>query len=119
VEPNPETPRDGREVFCYMTASGVYPKMRIKDIKCSGSAATLSQDYFWKLLSVDQFNTALNNEPDSDELVYSIATRQEANRRQCGNNSKVSVLVGCLFLGSCWEWRSGADMGSFENTFVI
>lgn len=30
----------------------------------------------------------MNNEPNADELVYSIATRQEANRRAKINNSK-------------------------------
>ncbi len=32
----------------------------------------------------------MNNEPNSDELIYSIATRQEANRRQC-NMSKPMI----------------------------
>lgn len=51
---NPDTPRNVRETFCYMTANGVYPKLKVNDIKCLGSASTLSQDYFWRLLSIDQ-----------------------------------------------------------------
>ncbi len=51
---NPATPKNEREVFCYMTANGVYPKLRVNDIKCLGSASSLSQDYFWRLLSIDQ-----------------------------------------------------------------
>lgn len=108
ADQNPDTPRDVKELLCYMTANGVYPKMKIKDIKCIGSASTLSQDYFWKLLSIDHFNTALNNEPNSDELVYSIATRQEANRRQCSNNSKVII-----------EMNFGAAPIKSEDTKII
>ena len=43
-----------REVLCYMTASGVYPKLKINDIKALGSASNLSKDYLWKLLSINE-----------------------------------------------------------------
>jgi len=51
---NPSSPKNEKEIFCYMTANGVYPKLRVNDIKCLGSASSLSQDYFWRLLSIDQ-----------------------------------------------------------------
>ena len=43
-----------REVLCYMSANGVYPKLKINDIKAVGSASNLSKDYLWKLLSVNK-----------------------------------------------------------------
>ncbi len=49
-----ESPKNARELFCYMSANGVYPKLKINDIKCLGAASSLSQDYFWKLLSINQ-----------------------------------------------------------------
>ena len=54
INSNQESPRNMREIFCYMTANGVYPKLKINDIKCLGAASSLSQDYFWKLLSINQ-----------------------------------------------------------------
>lgn len=75
------SPRNQKEILCYLTANGVYPKLTITDIKALGPASNLSKDYLWKLLSINELNTCMNCEPNSDELVYSIATRQEANRR--------------------------------------
>lgn len=51
---NPTSPKSTQETLCYMTANGVYPKLKINDIKCVGAASSLSQDYFWKLLSINQ-----------------------------------------------------------------
>ena len=51
---NPTSPKSVQETLCYMTANGVYPKLKINDIKCVGAASSLSQDYFWKLLSINQ-----------------------------------------------------------------
>jgi hypothetical protein len=44
-----------REVLCYMTASGVYPKLNITDIKGLGSVSSLNKDYLWKLLSINEY----------------------------------------------------------------
>lgn len=51
---NTDTPRDHKEILCYLTANGVFPKLRINDIKSLGSASSLSKDFFWKLLSINQ-----------------------------------------------------------------
>lgn len=83
-----ESPTNQKEVLCYMTANGVYPKLTITDIKGLGSASSLSKDYIWKILSIKELNTSMSCEPNPDELVYSIATRQEANRRLTGQNNK-------------------------------
>lgn len=48
------TPKDHKEILCHLTANGVYPKLRINDIKTHGAAASLSKDFFWKLLSINQ-----------------------------------------------------------------
>ena len=64
-----------------MTANGVFPKIRVTDIKAIGSASNLSKDYLWRLFAVDSLNSTLSCEPNAEELIYSIATRQEANRR--------------------------------------
>lgn len=49
-----ETANEQKEILCYMTANGVYPKLNITDIKGLGSAATLNKDYLWKLLSINE-----------------------------------------------------------------
>jgi hypothetical protein len=43
-----------KEILCYLSANGVYPKLRINDIKTLGSASNLSKDFFWKLMSINQ-----------------------------------------------------------------
>ena len=43
-----------REVLCYMTANGVYPKLTIVDLKATGAASNLSKDFLWKLLSIKE-----------------------------------------------------------------
>jgi hypothetical protein len=43
-----------REVLCYMTANGVYPKLAIVDLKATGAASNLSKDFLWKLLSIKE-----------------------------------------------------------------
>ena len=49
-----ESPRNQREILCYMTANGVYPKLNITDIKGLGSVSSLNKDYLWKLLSINE-----------------------------------------------------------------
>jgi hypothetical protein len=49
-----ETSNEQKEILCYLSANGVYPKLRINDIKTLGSASSLSKDFFWKLLSINQ-----------------------------------------------------------------
>ncbi|RNA28727.1 coiled-coil domain-containing protein [Brachionus plicatilis] len=49
-----DTPKSMKEILCYMTANGVYPKMAIKDIKGLGSVSNISKDYLWKLISVNE-----------------------------------------------------------------
>jgi hypothetical protein len=54
-ENNLESPRENHsEVLCYLTANGVYPKLKITDIKGLGSASGLSKDYLWKLMSINE-----------------------------------------------------------------
>lgn len=48
------TSNDRREVLCYMTAVGVYPKFNVSDIKALGSAANLNKDFLWRLLSINE-----------------------------------------------------------------
>jgi hypothetical protein len=43
-----------RDVLCYLTANGVFPKLKVIDIKGLGSSSSLSKDYMWKLLSVNE-----------------------------------------------------------------
>jgi hypothetical protein len=82
IYPNDEDKIDSPyEVLCQMTANGVFPKIRVTDIKAIGSASNLSKDYLWRLFAVDSLNSTLSCEPNAEELIYSIATRQEANRR--------------------------------------
>lgn len=50
----------------------------------------------------------MNNEPNAEELVYSIATRQEANRRQCNSNTKPII-----------DMNFSAAPAKSENTKVI
>jgi hypothetical protein len=50
-----ESPRNQKEVLCYMTANGVYPKLNITDIKGLGSVSSLNKDYLWKLLSINEY----------------------------------------------------------------
>ena len=69
------------EVLCQLIANGVFPKIRVTDIKALGSASNLSKDYLWRLFAVDSLNSTMSCEPNAEELIYSIATRQEANRR--------------------------------------
>lgn len=78
------------EILCNLTANGVYPKLAISDIKALGTSSNLSKDYLWKLFSLDTLNSSMNCEPNSDELMYSIATRQDAHRR-IPNTPKVVV----------------------------
>jgi cilia- and flagella-associated protein 65 len=87
-----ESKNDNKEVLSYMTLSGVYPKLSIIDVKALGVAANLSKDYLWKLLSLNDLNSAMSCEPNPDELMYSIATRQEANRRLVNNTKKIIDL---------------------------
>ncbi len=54
TENQKDSPRNQREILCYMTANGVYPKINITDIKGFGSAASLNKDYLWKLLSISE-----------------------------------------------------------------
>ena len=42
------------ENLCYLTVSGVYPKLTITDVKGLGSASGLSKDYLWKILSINE-----------------------------------------------------------------
>lgn len=69
------------DILCYLIANGVYPKLSVTDIKAIGSASNLSKDYLWRLFSIDTLNSSMNCEPNAEELIYSIATRQDANRR--------------------------------------
>jgi hypothetical protein len=78
------------EVLCQMIANGVFPKIAVTDIKAIGSASNLSKDYLWRLFSIDTLNSTMNCEPNAEELIYSIATRQDANRR-ITNQPKVIV----------------------------
>lgn len=48
------TSNDRREVLCYMTGVGVYPKFNVSDIKALGSAANLNKDFLWRLLSINE-----------------------------------------------------------------
>ena len=77
-----------KEILCYMTANGVYPKLNVTDIKALGAASNLSKDFLWKLLSIKELNTSMSCEPNPEELIYSIATRQEANRRLTSQTNK-------------------------------
>ncbi len=43
-----------REVLCYMTTNGVYPKLSVTDLKATGAASNLSKDFLWKLLSIKE-----------------------------------------------------------------
>ena len=54
VRAESDTPKSTKEILCYMTANGVYPKMAIKDIKGIGSVSNISKDYLWKLVSVNE-----------------------------------------------------------------
>ena len=49
-----DSPRNQKEILCYMTATGVFPKLSITDIKGLGSTSSLSKDYLWKILSVNE-----------------------------------------------------------------
>ena len=91
VYPNDdEADMSSKEVLCQLIANGVYPKIHVTDIKAIGSASNLSKDYLWRLFSIDSLNSSMNCEPNAEELIYSIATRQEANRR-ITNQPKVIV----------------------------
>jgi hypothetical protein len=91
-----DTPRSLKDTLCYMTAIGVYPKLSISDIKALGSASNLNKDYLWKLLSVNELNSLMSCEPNPDELVYSIATRQEANRRMVSQYNRPIIDVNFI-----------------------
>lgn len=54
AESDRDTPKSQREILGYMTASGVFPKLTITDIKALGSASNLNKDYLWKLLSINE-----------------------------------------------------------------
>jgi cilia- and flagella-associated protein 65 len=91
IYPNEDLNRSQQsEILCNLTANGVYPKLAISDIKALGASSNLSKDYLWKLFSLDTLNSSMNCEPNSDELMYSIATRQDAHRRM-PNTPKVVV----------------------------
>ena len=45
---------DRRDILCYLTANGVYPKLKVIDIKGLGSSSSLSKDYMWKLLGINE-----------------------------------------------------------------
>ena len=83
IYPNSEedTSRSKNELLCNIIANGVYPKLSVVDVKAVGSASNLSKDYLWRLFSLDTLNSSMNCEPDAGELMYSIATRQDVNRR--------------------------------------
>ena len=54
LDSSQETSTEQKEILCYLSANGVYPKLRINDIKALGSGSSLSKDFFWKLLSINQ-----------------------------------------------------------------
>lgn len=51
---NPPSPPNQFETLCYLSATGVYPKLTITDVKGLGSASNLSKDYLWKILSINE-----------------------------------------------------------------
>ena len=59
----------------------------------------------------------MNNEPNPDELVYSIATRQEANHRQCNIMSKLMVEMN--FSAAPCQSEDTKIIFFFENTGTV
>lgn len=96
------------EHLCYLSANGVYPKLSIIDVKASGSSSNLSKDYLWKLFSIDSLNSSMNCEPNADELMYSISTRQDVHRRII---NKPRVILDFNF--------NAAPINSFDSEIVL
>jgi hypothetical protein len=104
------------EALCTMIASCVYPKLSVVDVKAIGPASNLSKDYLWHLFSIDTLNGSMNCEPNSDELIYSIATRQDVNRRIVHKPKTI-----CDFnFGSALLFSANTEIGLLvENTGVL
>jgi hypothetical protein len=104
------------EPLCSMIASCVYPKLSVVDVKAVGPASNLSKDYLWHLFSIDTLNSSMNCEPNSDELIYSIATRQDINRRIV---HKPKTIIDFNF-GSALLFSANTEIGLLvENTGVL
>jgi len=65
----------------HIFATGVFPVLKVTDIRSLGSAVGISKKTLWNLFSVDNLNAYLDSDPSSDELTYNIATRHSTRPR--------------------------------------
>ncbi|KAL5489479.1 hypothetical protein EMCRGX_G018573 [Ephydatia muelleri] len=67
--------------LCTLTVSASYPVLSVRDLWGVGVASSLPKTMLRSMLSIDQLNTFLHDDPSSSELRYAIGTRHSMTRR--------------------------------------
>eukprot|EP00795_Rhopilema_esculentum_P013350 gene13350-4200_t len=67
--------------LCTVVVKGVYPTLAINDVRGLGCVQGYSRKRLWNILSIDRFNSCLDADPGSQELLYKVPTRHSTRRR--------------------------------------
>jgi len=67
--------------ICTVTVNGVFPTLAINDIRGTGCAERYSRNLLWNTFSISRFNSCLDSDPASEELIYKVPTRHSTRRR--------------------------------------